>query len=529
MTETLPFDFPGYLTQGLAGRGGMGLVYRAEQVATHRLVAIKLMTTGSVDAGRLASFRREAATLAQLEHPNIVPLYDYGEHDGVPYLVVRFLDGGTVAERLGAGPIPVATTVRWITDVADALDAAHRRGITHRDVKPSNLLLDSAGNVYLGDFGIAATAVDLASAPHSGSAAYVSPEQARGEAPDLRSDVYSLAVTTFEMISGKKPFEAETALGMMVRHMHDPIPSARAIVPSLPAAVDAAIAEAMAKDPGARPASAGAFARRVRQAAAAGPVAGAEATALAPRPAVRALRGWILGAVLAVAAICLVGGGILGGGLAAWFSSATPSSISPTRMPPPTSIADVVATTSSNKIPFSDDFSGETSEFALRQDADGSIAYVDGRLELVVPAGVELYSPYRGLDEHDVAISVQASIRSGPPLSEMGVICRWQSDADFIAGVFRGDGMVSIWRKSAGVVERWVDWTPVNAGASGPQATHTLELICRSDEIRFAVDSVEVAVAEDPSPAAGTLALMAGLMEAGEAIVAFDHLVVSPP
>lgn len=529
MTETLPSDFPGYLTQGLAGRGGMGLVYRAEQVATHRLVAIKLLTAGSVDAERLASFRREAATLAQLEHPNIVPLYDYGEHEGVPYLVVRFLDGGTVAERLKAGPIPVATTVRWISDVADALDAAHRRGITHRDVKPSNLLLDSAGNVYLGDFGIAATAVDLASAPHSGSAAYVSPEQARGEAPDLRSDVYSLAVTTFEMISGRKPFEAETALGMMVRHMHDPIPSARAIVPSLPAAVDAAIAAAMAKDPPARPASAGAFARRLRQAAAAGPSAGAEPTALEPAPAGRAARGWILGAVLAVAAICLVGGGILGGGFAAWFSSGTPASTTPTPRPGPAATATLVATTGAKTIPFTDDFSDPASGFAVRLDADGSIAYVDGRLEMVVPAGVELYSHYRVLDERDVAISVQASISSGPPLSEMGVICRWQSEADFIAGVFRGDGMASIWRKAAGEVERWVDWTPVNAGASGPQATHTLQLICRSDEIRFAVDGVEVAVAEDPSPAAGTVALLAGLLEPGQATVVFDDLRVDRP
>ena len=533
MTDTLPLDIPGYVIQGLAGRGGMGLVYRAEQRATHRLVAIKLLTTGSVDAERLASFRREAATLAQLEHPRIVPLYDYGEHEGVPFLVVRFLDGGTVAERLKAGPIPLDTALRWIRDVADALDAAHRRGITHRDVKPSNLLLDSAGNVYLADFGIAATAVDLAAAPHSGSAAYVSPEQARGEAPDLRSDVYSLAATTFEMLSGKKPFEAETALGMMVRHMHDPVPSVHAIVPSLPAAVDDEIAGAMAKDPQARPASAGAFARRLRQAAAAGPSAGVEPTALEPAPVRRRSRGWVIGAVLVAGAVCLVGAGIFGGGLTAWFSSGTPASATPTPRPVPSATTVLAPTTVGRTIPFADDFSDPSNGFAVRQAADGSIAYNEGRLELLLIAGaehgVELYSPYRGLEEADLVISVRGSVLSGPHLNEMGLICRWQGENDFVAAVLRGDGMVSVWRNSGGVVERLEDWTPAPLRASGAQADRDLQLSCRSSEIRFSVDGVEVASAEDPSPAAGTLALLGGLLEPGQATIAFDDLVVSRP
>jgi serine/threonine-protein kinase len=152
MTETLPFDFPGYRVQGLIGRGGMGRVYRAEQIATRRPVAIKILTAGSVDPARLTDFRREASTLAQLEHPHIVPLYDYGERDGIPFLVVRFFGGGTVADRLTQGPIDLATALGWIRDVADALDSAHRRGITHRDVKPSNLLLDDSRSHLSGGF-----------------------------------------------------------------------------------------------------------------------------------------------------------------------------------------------------------------------------------------------------------------------------------------------------------------------------------------------------------------------------------------
>ncbi len=183
MIETLPFDIPGYLVQGLIGQGGMGRVYRAEQLATHRSVAIKLLTGGSVDENRLKGFRREAATLGQLEHPHIVPLYDFGEHDGVPYLVVRFLSGGTVADRLKSGPVEIDTALRWIPDVADALDTAHRRGIIHRDVKPSNLLLDEADNIYLGDFGIAATMVDLQAALHSGSAGLCIPRTSTWRTP----------------------------------------------------------------------------------------------------------------------------------------------------------------------------------------------------------------------------------------------------------------------------------------------------------------------------------------------------------
>ncbi len=337
MTETVPLDFPGYAVQALAGRGGMGRVYRAQQLATRRLVAIKLLTAGRVDPESLATFRREASTLAQLEHPHIVPLYDYGEHDGSPYLVVRFLSGGTVADRLKSGPIDVPTSVRWIADVADALDAAHRRGITHRDVKPSNLLLDEAGNVYLGDFGIAATTVDLAAASHSGSAAYASPEQARGGAPDARSDVYSLAVTAFEMVTGKKPYEAETALGMMVRHMHDPVPSARAIAPALSGALDAAIASGMAKDPKDRPASAGAFARSLLSDTGAAPADRGSAT-LAPTPSRSPSRGLLVGLVVLAGAACLAGVGIFGGGLAVYFSS-------PTAAAPPTKAASLPALT----------------------------------------------------------------------------------------------------------------------------------------------------------------------------------------
>lgn len=146
-----------------------------------------------------------------------------------------------------------------------------------------------------------------------------------------------------------------------------------------------------------------------------------------------------------------------------------------------------------------------------------------------VEQGVELYSPYRGLEERDLAISIQASTSSGPQMTEMGVICRYQGEFDFIAGVLRGDGHVSLFRKSGGMVERWVDWTSVAGLPGDASKTHTLQLTCASGEIRFTVDGTEVATAEDPSPAAGNVALLGGLLEPGRAVIAFDDLVVNAP
>jgi serine/threonine-protein kinase len=530
MTETMPLDFPGYAVQALAGRGGMGRVYRAEQLATRRPVAIKLLTAGRVDSESLATFRREASTLAQLEHPHIVPLYDYGEHAGTPYLVVRYLSGGTVANRLKAGPIEIRTAVRWITDVADALDTAHRRGITHRDVKPSNLLLDETGNVYLGDFGIAATTVDMATAPHSGSAAYASPEQARGEAPDARSDIYSLAATAFEMVTGKKPYEAETALGMMVRHMHDPVPSARAIAPDLPAGLDAAIASGMAKEPKDRPATAGAFARSLLADRGSG-TADREATAAsaAAKPSRSRSPALLVGLALLAGVVCLAGVGLFGGGLAVFFASSTPTA-PPTQVVEPADTPAPTVEVAGQTLPFSDDFSDPASGFGVKQDEDGRVGYVDGTLQIeILTPGIEWFSPHESVAEQDMVIEVEARRLNGPPGSEIGVVCRWQDEDDYTVAALRNDGMVSLWKKSAGVDVRLLDWTAIPRSDDEAGSARALRLTCADSEIRFAVDGVEVAVASDPFPTAGSLALMAGLLEPGQLQVAFDQLAVSHP
>ncbi len=529
MTETAAPEFPGYRLHSLIGRGGMGRVYRAEQLATRRAVAVKVLDRATTDPAKLAAFRREAATVAQLEHPHVVPLYDYGDHQGTQFLVFRFLTGGTVADRIKAGPIPAHTALRWLDDVADALDAAHKRGIVHRDVKPSNLLLDESGQVYLGDFGIAAAAVDLEGSAAGGSAAYASPEQGRGATPGASSDVYSLAVTAFEMLTGSKPFQAETALGMLVRHMHDPIPSARALRPDLPSAVDGAFSAGMAKDPRERPATAGDFALRLHRAFVVGPsetVTGPGAPTPSVRSARKAPRALLLGIGAAAILLCMLAVGIAGGGLAALLTSATPTTA--VVQPPPTPV--ITASPSKEAVPFTDDFSDPASGFGVMQADDGSVEYADGTLRITsLAGGWEWFSPYGELKEQDLRIEARARRVEGPPLSEVAVICRWQDDANYIAAAWRGDGRVSLWKKTGGVEDRWVDWTAMPGEQPAEDSLHLLQLTCKGSAIVFVVDGRTAAQATDPSPATGSIALMAGLLEPGRLVVEFDDVLVTWP
>jgi serine/threonine-protein kinase len=332
------------------------------------------------------------------------------------------------------------------------------------------------------------------------------------------------------MVTGKKPYEAETALGMMVRHMHDPVPSARAVAPGLSGGLDAAIASGMAKDPKDRPATAGAFARSLL--ADGGSARGdrsASSAGVTARPAPLFSRGVVIGLAVLLGAVCLAVVGVFGGGLAVYFASSTPTA-PPTQAVEPADTAAPTVEIAGQSLPFTDDFSDPSSGFGTQEDADGSVAYTDGALHITVrKAGIEWFSPYRGLVEQDLRIEVEASLLEGPAGSEMGVVCRWQDEENYVAAALRSDGMVSLWRKTAGVIQRWQDWTAVPQVEASAADRRTLELSCAGSEIRFAVDGIEVAAATDPLPTAGSLALMAGLLAPGEMAAGFDNLAVSRP
>ncbi|MCJ7512882.1 MAG: protein kinase, partial [Anaerolineales bacterium] len=235
------------------GRGGMANVYLAETVGEQTRVAIKLLTPLiSEDERFLLRFRQEAKVVARLKHPNIMPVIDYGEIDGKVYLVMPHHPLGSLSDRLGRGSLPAEDGGRIIAQVSAALQFAHEHGVIHRDVKPSNILLDAEGNAWLSDFGLAYihdASLSLTGSAMLGTPAYVSPEQARGVRASARSDQYSLGIVLFEMVTGQLPFEAETPMGVLVKHMQTPIPLPRSIKPGVPVHIERVILKATAKDP----------------------------------------------------------------------------------------------------------------------------------------------------------------------------------------------------------------------------------------------------------------------------------------
>ncbi|HEY44209.1 MAG TPA: SUMF1/EgtB/PvdO family nonheme iron enzyme [Anaerolineae bacterium] len=248
------------------GRGGMATVYRARDPFFDRDVAIKLLPREFLhDPTFKARFEREAKTIAALEHSAIVPVHDFGEEEGQPFLVMRYMSGGSLVNRLEQRPLTFEEISTIVSRIATALDEAHKKGMIHRDLKPGNILFDAHEDAFLSDFGIVKLTQETATFTGSaiiGTPAYMNPEQARGDpALDPRSDVYALGVILFEMLSGKPPYEADTPMGLAVKHITEPVPSILEVKPDLPPNFELMIKRALAKEPEDRYASAGELAK----------------------------------------------------------------------------------------------------------------------------------------------------------------------------------------------------------------------------------------------------------------------------
>lgn len=252
---------PRYRVVRHVAHGGMASVWAAEDSVLERLVAIKVLAPGyAAEPSARRRFTREARAAARVsDHPHVVTIFDTGEHEGAAFIVMELLAGGSLADRLRRGdPVPAPTAVRWLREAASALDAAHAANIVHRDVKPGNLLLDEHGRLAVGDFGIASLADDTALTAAGqvlGTAAYLSPEQARGHAATPASDRYSLAVVAYELLCGRKPFEGDTPVAQARAHVEVDPPT-----PTGPCqAAAGALKHGLAKDPAQRPPTATAF------------------------------------------------------------------------------------------------------------------------------------------------------------------------------------------------------------------------------------------------------------------------------
>jgi tRNA A-37 threonylcarbamoyl transferase component Bud32 len=340
---------PRYRGAQQVARGGMGEIYRATDSVLGRAVAIKVLAEryAQDDAVR-DRFTREAMAAARLSgQRNTVTIYDVGEHGGRPYIVMEYLGGGSLEDVLrDEGAQPPQRAFTWLEQAGAALDAAHAEGVVHRDVKPANLMLDRAGNVHVADFGIASAAgMDSLTVTGTvlGTAGYLSPEQAMGDRATAASDRYGLAVVAYELLTGKRPFQADSPTAEASAHVNAPVPSV-CDLSNLPCELDPVFRKALAKEPGERYESCADFVAALRAAfaEAAGPTRELRAVAPAPPPPVyerrsRARSPWPL-------LLLLLAAGVAGGALAAYFLTRDDGSNKPAAAPPQPKVTTVLHT-----------------------------------------------------------------------------------------------------------------------------------------------------------------------------------------
>lgn len=237
------------------GEGGMATVYKAYQSSMDRNVAIKVLPQQLAESEEFVKrFQQEARTIAKLEHPYILPVFDYGEEKGTAYFVMRYLEAGTLKEKMSAGQLSLDEINRIFMQLTDALGYAHAHGVVHRDLKPANVLVDSDGNLFLTDFGIAKLLESASprltqTSAIMGTPAYISPEQAAALPVDQRSDIYSLGVILYEMVIGRVPFVADTPLAVILKHLNDPLPPPSTVKPDISPSIEQVIIKALAKEP----------------------------------------------------------------------------------------------------------------------------------------------------------------------------------------------------------------------------------------------------------------------------------------
>ena len=258
-----------YQVESEIAQGGMGVIFLARDPYIQRQVVVKvLMYSRTLEDVYREFFQQEAEVIAALEHPSIVPIYDFGWHGEQPYIVMRHMSGGSLDDHLKKGEIKLTDMAHILKRVSDALDAAHARNIIHRDVKPSNILFDSTGEAFLSDFGIAKSqkvSDEDGEEYLVGTPAFMSPEQIKGSRLDGRSDVYALGVVLYRLLTGQLPFSSNSTTGLINAHISMPIPDIRLIRANIPAVWQEVISKAMAKYPVDRYATAGDFARDVNE------------------------------------------------------------------------------------------------------------------------------------------------------------------------------------------------------------------------------------------------------------------------
>lgn len=563
-----------YEIQSEIGRGGMAAVYLAYDPNFRRNVAVKLISGNLQENLTIRErFEREAHLIAKIEHPAIVPVYDYGEQDNQLYLVMRYMPGDALTRKIKEGKLTLGYATQIISQIAPALDAVHSQGIVHRDLKPGNILFDSFGNPAISDFGIAhltTGTTDLTGNAIIGTPSYMSPEQVRGDSDlDGRSDIYALGVILFEMLTGRGPFQAKTPLSVAMKHLTDPLPSIRSFRPDLPVELELILTKAMAKDRNLRYVSASELARELRAIAAtfdessapvpdpmlfssreeistevdmenasiASPSSGAfqpvpESKAIAssstnksPKPIPNSKRSpqrklqiaSITGLGLFLLLLCgtLSLFGVWAGLNGPWFSPSQTQSVQPT------------LTVTEETILFADDFSNPESGWPSGQNARGEYGYQLDSYRILV---YEMEDAVLWVETKRQDANVNIYVNANPVTEGMngyyGLRCRIQDDQNFYYFVIRNNGDYTIGKYKNAEFLPFFDWKQSAAIKQGNQINR-LRVECAGNTLRLYVNNIKLDEVNDADFSSGANGVVAAALGDQGFEVIFDNFLIT--
>lgn len=453
------------------GEGGMATVYKAYQTSMDRHVAIKVLPLELAKNDEFVKrFQQEARIIARLEHPHILPVFDYGEENGVVYFAMRYLDTGTLKDKLIAETLSLDEVDRIFIQLTDALGYAHAQGVVHRDLKPANVLVDANGNLFLTDFGIAKI---LESASPSltqtsavmGTPTYISPEQASALPIDQRTDIYSLGVMLYEMVTGQVPFVADTPLGVIIKHLSEPLPMPSLVNPEISPAIEQVLLKALAKETKdrfsntAEFASAWKLARKGEDVSPAPsqtgfqPAAQTQEKPASTKQAVpksgRSIVGYAIGCV---AVLCILVSAVGGLGLASRLFN-QPSALTPD-VSVPTEEASVIL----GEVILQDDFSSADTTWGAIDDENSLVQLDNGALRMVISKrNWFVWSSPNSIAYRDVYLETTVINNDTDQYTVFGLFCNQQTDGQsfYYFGITPA-GQYAIARVDSGVLDNFL-------------------------------------------------------------------------
>jgi serine/threonine protein kinase len=543
------------------GRGGMATVYKAYQPSVDRYVAIKVLPSQLAESREFATrFQQEARIIAKLEHPHILPVFDYGESDGVAYFVMRYMDAGTLKEKMIEGrPLPLAEIDKLFTQLAGALSYAHGHGVVHRDLKPANVLIDSQGNVFLTDFGIAKI-LESASPRLTqtdaimGTPAYISPEQAQGQPVDQRSDIYSLGIILYEMVTGSVPFTAETPLAVLFKHISDPLPPPSLVKPDIRPAVEKVILKALSKDPRDRFSTAAEFVAAWERAldtvehiaeTETVPPPRTTGAQTQPKPVTATKTSTKAGIPTAWIAGCLVGVcALFGLGGVALMASNLLGSSTPTAPPPTETVVSIPPTNTSAPLPsatipvsntgeilLEDDFSDD-SIWGIITDTESAVEYENNTLNMrIFRENWVIWSTPNDQDYRNVHMEVTVNTNDSDPTTAFGLICAQQPKTwSFYYLAATPGGEYAIIKATDGESDIFLTgdgkWAASDLIAN--KASYRVGADCGNGRLTLYVDDQQIASVTDSTYGTGRVGVFAWSGDkASSADINFDNFLLS--